>query len=379
MYWIGVDHHKRTSFVTSLAEDGSVYCRRNLSASPEALTAFFRDHPRPFVVGIEATYAWEYVADIVEGLGAEIRVAHPLLLKAFAKRHRKNDKIDSLLIATLLRQGHLPTIAHPPLEARRRRDLYRQRMELVNRRTGAACRAKAFADRLGFQASMNLSTLKGVRALAALAVDTAHQTVLDSHVALLTFLYRQIKHLEKAIDAVAEQTPDARRLKTIPGVGPYLALLIASEVFDIRRFPSSRRFAAYAGVAPGVTSSGGKRFGGHLSPAANKHLRWAFTEIVHHYTAKCSWAKRQYERLRQAKGWKTARMAIARRVALTAYSLLRDGRDYRPATPAAKRPAGGQGDLERRRQTGSASAADRPRGRPLSGSAGVRRDRPPKI
>ena len=107
MYRIGVDHHKRTSYVTSLAEDGSVFCRHNLSAQSDVLHAFFAEHPRPYVVGIEATYAWEYVADIVEALGAEIRVAHPLLLKALAKRHKKNDKIDSALIATLLRQGHL--------------------------------------------------------------------------------------------------------------------------------------------------------------------------------------------------------------------------------------------------------------------------------
>ena len=184
MYWIGVDHHKRNSYVSSLDGDGKVYFRGNLWAKADNLRGFFASHPRPFTVGIEATYAWEYVADIVEELGEKIRVGHPLFLKAFAKRHKKNDKIDSGLSAHLLFRGDFPAIAHPPKEAREKRDLYRQRMELVRRRTSSAARAKAMADRLGFQAGMDLSTFKGVRALAGLAVPTAYRSILESHVAV---------------------------------------------------------------------------------------------------------------------------------------------------------------------------------------------------
>ena len=329
MYWIGVDHHKRTSYVTTLAEDGSVVCQRNLSARADTLNAFFADHPRPYVVGVEATYAWEYVADIVESLGAEVRVAHPLLLKAFAKRHKKNDQIDSALIATLLRQGHLPTIAHPTRQARQQRDLYRQRMDLVRRRSAAASRAKAFADRLGFHATMRLSTRQGIGHLAALPVGPARQGVLASHVRCLTFLREEIQRLEQAIGAAALASPDARLLRTIHGIGPYLALLIASEIFDVRRFATARRLVGYAGVAPGAVSSGGQTPRGRLMPNVNRYLRWAFTEAVGHYTAKCVWAQRRYDRLRRAKGWKTARVAIARHIATVAYSVLRERRPYR--------------------------------------------------
>ena len=333
MYWIGVDHHKRNTYVTSLDEDGTVYLRQNLSAKAETLEAFFGGHPKPFTVGIEATYAWEYVADIVEALGQEIRVGHPLLLKAFAKRHKKNDKIDSALSATLLRRGDFPAIAHPPKEARERRDLYRQRMELVARRTSAICRAKALADRLGFQATMNLGTLRGIRALTALPMGPAHEPVLVSHISFLTFLYHEIKRLERAIDAVAQTSPEMGWLITIPGIGAYLALLIDSEVFDVSRFPNSDHFASYSGLAPGSWSSGGKPLAGHLCPNANKYLRWAFTEAVHHYIAACPWAKAKYERIKQAKGWATARMAIARHVALVAYHVLKERRPYQTTPP----------------------------------------------
>ena len=333
MYWLGLDHHKRNTYVTSLDEKGQVVFRGNLSAKPQDLADFFAKHPRPFTAGMEATYAWEYVADMVEGLGQTMRVGHPVLLKAFARRHKKNDKVDSALCAHLLWRGDFPAIVHPPQSARQQRDLYRQRMELVARRTSAANRAKALADRMGFQAVMNLSTLKGIQAWEALPFSKESQAVVESHVKYLTFLYQAIHILEKAIDQVATRTPQTQWLGTVPGIGHYLALLIASEVFDIERFGNSRRFAAYAGVAPGSWSSAGKVFASHLCPNANKYLRWEFTETVVHYITACPWARTKYERLKRSKGWKTARLAIARHVAIVAYRLLKEGRPYEDRPP----------------------------------------------
>ena len=188
--------------------------------------------------------------------------------------------------------------------------LYRQRMEMVNRRTGAACRAKAWADRLGFQTAMNLSTLKGMGAFAALPVEPEHHDVQQSHVSALTFHYEEIGRLQRTIDRVAEVTPETQWLMTTPGIGAYLALLIASEVFDITRFPNARHLASYAGVTPGVACSGGKSFGGHRDPASNKYLRWAFTETVVHYIAAHPWARWKYDRLRLAKSPKGVKPSI---------------------------------------------------------------------
>jgi transposase len=123
MYFIGADHHKRSTYMTSLDANGTVVFKGNLSADRTTLAGFLRNHPKPFVLGIEACYAWEYVADLAEGLGEQVRVGQPLLLKAFARKHKKNDKIDSALLAHLLWRGDFPSIAHPPKEARAKRGL----------------------------------------------------------------------------------------------------------------------------------------------------------------------------------------------------------------------------------------------------------------
>ena len=343
MYYVGVDHHKMTQFVTTIKEDGTVYLKRRFNPKAEALRAFFEQHPRPFVVGIEAGYAWEYVADIVEALGFEIHVGHPVLLKAFAQKHKKNDKIDSWLIAWLLWRGDLPTIVHPSKEARQRRDLYRQRMDLVQRRTALSSRAKAWADRHGFQATMNLSTRKGVELLAALPAEPSSQFVLSSHVTTLLFLYDEIRRIEAEIRRVAKRTDEVMFVDSIPGMGPFLALLVASEIFDIERFDTSRRLVGYSGLAPGSWSSGGRVYQGHLCPNANRYLRWAFCEAVDHFRKQCTWANAKYNRLKKAKDWKTARIAIARHIATITFHLLRDRRPYEPERPAAFRTNGNNG------------------------------------
>lgn len=333
MYFIGIDHHKMTDYVTVVKGDGSVCQKRRLDARPETLRRFLAAQAGPYEVGIEACYGWEYVADIVEEMGGTIRVAHPLLLKAFARKHKRNDKIDSVLIAQLLRRGDLPVIAHPPKAARAHRDVYRQRMDLVRRRSSHASRAKAWADRHGFQLTVNLSTLKGIEALGGLAVGNSAKVVQQSYVEALTFLYHEIRRVEAEIKRVTEANRDARLVQTIPGMGPYLALLIASEVFDIGRFATSRRFVAYAGLAPGSWSSAGRVYRGRLCPNANRYLRWAFGEAVTHFRKTSSWADRKYQRLKRAKGWKTARIAIARHIAVIAYHLLRERRAYQADAP----------------------------------------------
>jgi hypothetical protein len=136
------------------------------------------------------------------------------------------------LSAHLLWRGDFQRIAHPPKSARRQRDLYRQRMDLVVRRTSAASRAKALADRLGFQAAMSLSTLKGIQAWGALPFPAPLRPVVENHVSYLTFLFHSIKSLERAINRVATGTAETQWLCTVPGIANYLALLIASEVFD---------------------------------------------------------------------------------------------------------------------------------------------------
>ena len=93
-------------------------------------------------------------------------------------------------------------------------------------------------------------------------------------------------------------------LKTLPGIGPILAVVIAMEIGDVNRFPGPDRLASYAGTVPRIASSGGKTFYGKVWPDVNRYLKWAFVEaanvaVVHQK----NWANRHvvrlYKRIRQ--------------------------------------------------------------------------------
>ena len=93
-------------------------------------------------------------------MGDAAGIGPELILKAFAKRHKKNDKIDSRLCAWLLLRRDFPAIAHPPKEARARRDLYRQRMELVSRRTSAISRGMSVVPAKAIQLVSPAATME---------------------------------------------------------------------------------------------------------------------------------------------------------------------------------------------------------------------------
>jgi transposase len=104
---------------------------------------------------------------------------------------------------------------------------------------------------------------------------------------------------------------------TVPGIGPYWALLIEAEIGTIERFPTSHELASYAGLVPSTPSSGGKTVHGGVSPAGSSWLKQAPGPVRFHY-----------ERLWRAKGKQKATVAAARKLCGYLYWMLREGWSY---------------------------------------------------
>jgi transposase len=153
---------------------------------------------------------------------------------------------------------------------------------------------------------------------------------------------KQITAFEERMLERIELTPDMQRLKTIPGVGNILAIVIEREIGTVDRFPAAGHLAAYAGVVPKVHSSGGKTRYGRMRKQANNYLKWAFIEaanvvVAHRHHA--SWREKKvtlvYERICRRKGHATAVGAVARHLAESAFWILTKGEDYQD--PALRR------------------------------------------
>src|SRR3989338_1583530 len=111
MNYVGVDLHKRTAWFYALDDKGSKISSKNLSTDPKILKQYFEEIPKPFTLAVETTYNWYFFVDLAREYAHEVFLANSYELKAFAKRHKKNDKIDARLIATILQKGFLPVVA----------------------------------------------------------------------------------------------------------------------------------------------------------------------------------------------------------------------------------------------------------------------------
>jgi len=145
---------------------------------------------------------------------------------------------------------------------------------------------------------------------------------------LLDELDRRVRPLDEAVKKAAGENADARLLMTHPGVGPVVSLAYVLTIGDWQRFPRGKHVASYLGLIPEEESSSDKRRLGHISKQGNDLLRWLLVEAA--ITAQrhdASW-HRQYLRLSMNKHHGVAKVAIAHKLAIRLYWMLRSGEDY---------------------------------------------------
>jgi transposase len=330
MYYVGIDLHKRTVWMCVLDSEGRSVHSIRLHAGPDSLKAFFKKVPRPFKVAVEATYNWYYVVDIAEQYAEKVYLANSYELKAFAKRHKKNDKIDARLIAWLLQRGDLPTVMIPDRTTRRVRELIGYRMRLVSDKTRNIVRLKALLDKLGMVAEGNYNTKKNREEVRRLPLRVPYDVIVRGYLERIERLCRELKVVEKVIAERARRDRDTVNLMSLPGLDFFSAVLIKMEIIAIERFYSFPRLCAYSGLAPRVHASGGHCYYGPLNRNRRRYLQWILLENVYHATRKIPRLKRKYLAIKKRKGSNTAKVAVARDYLKLIYHILKEKRPWYP-------------------------------------------------
>jgi transposase len=291
---------------------------------------------------------WYRIADEIEAAGCIPLLTHPAKAKVMMGHVNKTDKLDANGLATLLRIGTLPTVWLPPAEVRDERELPRTRMALCNMRTALKNRIHSTLAKyaLSPEDGADLFSKKGQawleQAITQLPPETGR--CLHQEVELLASFNEQIQALEARIREAIALTPNMLLLKTLPGVGDILAIVIDREVGIISRFPGSQNFSSYAGTTPRVSSSGGKTHLGHMRTESNQYLKWAFIEagnVVAAHHAQSGWTQKHvskiYLRTRNKKGHSIAVGAVARHLAESAFWILTKNEPYKDPEAAPPR------------------------------------------
>jgi len=288
-------------------------------------------------VAVETVGNWYWLVDEIEAAGMVPRLVHARKAKLMSGMINKTDKLDARSLNNLQRSGTLPTVWIPPAEMRDQRDLPRTRMVLVRMRTRFKNRIHATLAKYALMVT-GLSDLFG-RQGRVLLNDRLAQ--LPPHARFATEqLLEQLDRLDEQITAfedrmreVFTKMPALERVRSLPGVGFILGIVILSEVGDVRRFPDAAHLATYAGTTPRVHASGDKIRIGRRRPDVNHYLKWAYTEaaeVVGQH--RVDWPQRHvsqlYTRVRQRKNHKTAIGAVARHLAEATYWILTKEETY---------------------------------------------------
>lgn len=328
MYTVGADLHKPSTLFYVLDEQGNKYHTQIISNSPELLEQYFMKLPKPFKVAVETTYNWYFFVDIAEKHAEEVYLADSYALKAFAKRHKKTDKIDAKLIATLLYKGYLPTVTIADKITRKVRELLRYRINLTRDRTRLIARLKTLLDKLGEPSAFNLTTYKGLDSIIYDHLPFNYQEIVSGYINSIRQFTEKIHCIKKVIEDQAVKDIDIVNLKTIPGLDYFGASLVKSEIIDIERFNSFDKLCAYAGLAPRVAQSGDTLIHGSLNINRRKHLRWILLETVWHFIRSSSKWSRLYETIEKRKGFGTAKVVMARHMLKVIYHVLKERRPF---------------------------------------------------
>lgn len=328
MNYVGVDLHKEQSWFVVLDSKGKRLISKSIANSPDGLKQYFSKIPNPFTLAVESTYNWYFFVDLAEQYAEKVYLANSYELKAFAKRHKKTDKIDAHLIAEVLRKGYLPTVTIPDQETRRVKELLRYRMNLVRERANNIYQVKNILDKIGQDSSGDFTTYKRLGTIPFDLFSPHYREVIHGYSERIEFLTRRLFQIEKYIKENVKNDEDIMNLITIPGIDYFSAALIKTEIIDISRFASFNRLCAYAGLAPRVSQSANKEVHGPLNVNRRKNLQWILIEVVYHFIKALPEKSLRYESIVSRKGVNTAKVAMAREMLKIIYHVLKEKRQF---------------------------------------------------
>src|SRR5437763_9426599 len=314
------DLHRSRSHVAVIDDRGDVLLSRRIINDPETFLALLAEIDGECRIALEATYGWEWLADVLLDAGYELHLAHPLRTKAIASARVKTDAVDARTLAHLLRTDLLPEAYVAPRELRELRELLRHRIVLTRMRTALKNRVHAILARHGvIPDHSDLFGVGGRRFLAELHLRPEPRRRLDSLMSLIADFDREIAAASAEVAERAAEDPRVELLRRIRGIGPYTAMLILAEVGPIERFPDARRLCAWAGLTPTVGSSDGKARLGHISRQGSPHLRWALVEAAQNNVTGGGPLRESFERIAKRRGRQIAKVAVARQIPTLSY------------------------------------------------------------
>lgn len=353
---VGIDLGKFNSVACLFDPADSTHRFQSLATTPQAvhdLLAGLISTPADaasVLVVFETCEVCGWVHDVATALGFRVAVANPCHEAwRWTKVKRKTDRDDALKLARLALLGQLPTVHVPSPEMRQRRRLVHHRHSLVRRRTRTKNQVRSIFAQQGLPLPPRGKawTRAGVEALKKQSRPLGECPDLELwrgrlavELELLQSLDEQLKAVEAKLEALGEADERVKLLTTVPGVGRCLAEAVVCHLDDPRRFKSAAEVGGYAGLVPKQMDSGQTRRSGRITRRGPSLLRGLLVEVAWMVYRHSPWARAFVARVsRGVKGRKkVAVVALARKLLVVLWAMLRDNRPWREPAPAEEEP-----------------------------------------
>jgi transposase len=320
----------------AIAERGEVRSAGRIAAKPEELELFAQSLDPADRVALEVTgNAWA-IKRIIEPHVAEVIVVSPNDTGIRGAR-AKTDRLDARTLARLLAAGELDGVWMPDRRTQRMRRRLGRRTQLVRTRARAKNEIHATLMRclVGRAPHSDLFGKRGRQWLRELELPAEERESVDAAMRQIEFLDSEIEAVERLVAAEALESPEIKRLMSVPGVNVIVAATFMAAVGEISRFPSPRKLTGYLGLDPRVAQSGS-------SPATHGRISKQGSVSARHALVEASWSVvRQpgpmhafYRRIRARRGHSVAIVATARKLACLFWCLLTRSEDYAYAQPS---------------------------------------------
>ena len=328
MTLVGCDLHSRKQQVAVLDTATGEVLEQELLHDGDGVERFYRAVSPPVTIGIETTGYTPWFHALMHRLGHTVLVGEAGRIRAMVVRKTKTDRRDARPLLDLLKHDRFPTVWMPDPETRDLRALVAHRVRLVRMRTMLKNGRQAIAlnQRLALRSA--LWTQRGLSQLRALPLPPHTRRRRDDSLELLTWITSRIDLLDEQIAGAVDADSRARRLLTHPGVGPLTALTTVLVLGPVERFPSGKHVVSYVGLAPAINASADKQHLGKITKQGNALLRWVLGQAAPLAARADDDLRRRYFAVLHRRGRPKAKVALARKLLVRRYVMLRDQVDY---------------------------------------------------
>lgn len=326
--YVAVDFHAREQTISycNLA-DGEVH-RTKLHHQRDDVRKFYEQFSGEVIVAFEASGYSAWFEQMLAELGHTVWLGNAAEIRRKAPRRQKNDRRDADLMLELLLKGDFPRVQAFSEESRTVLRQLRYRHKLVKVRTLAKNSVHAIGINAGLPWRGRLLTQAGIEQLQALPLSPVLRHQRDEWLALIKLMNKQIGTVEESLEQRAKDDAAVALLRSHPGIGLLTALALRYTLEPVARFTTTRRVTAYVGLDCVEAQSSERRRMGSISKQGSRLLRFLLNEAGQTAARKDPQLKQFYRQLLRRRDKPKAKVAVARKLLVRSFIMLRDQIDY---------------------------------------------------